>query len=111
MQKHTLWNDLSETLAVVAREKVAVIIWSNDRRDVSDTPIVKNFENKAYLDATIGTKSLPQAYAELDQEVVREKMKPFNVNDEIIHEKIWKCLEIEFFTKRMSRVDKNLKSN
>jgi hypothetical protein len=78
---------------------------------VPDTPIFKNFEGREYLDATIGAKSLPQVFAELDNHLVREKMKELNVNDEKIHEKIRKCLDVDFLTKKMSVIAKNLKPN
>ena len=78
---------------------------------VPDMPLVRNFQNQNYLDATVGSKSLPQMFSEIDPTIVKEKMKKLNVNPEKINNKIKKCLEADFFTKRMSSVTKKLIHN
>jgi len=78
---------------------------------VPDMPLFRNFQNKNYLDVTVGSKSLPQMFSEIDPMLVREKMNKLNVNPEKINNKIKKCLEADFFTKRMSNVTKKLFHN
>jgi hypothetical protein len=75
---------------------------------VSDTPLIKNFENAKYLEATLGSKSLPQMFSEIDPELVIKTMKALNVNEEKIDAKIKKCIGSKFFTKSMSSIAKNL---
>ena len=78
---------------------------------VPDMPLVRNFQNQNYLDATVGTKSLPQMFSEIDPTIVKEKMKKLNVNPEKINNKIKKCIEADFFIKTMSSVTKKLIHN
>lgn len=77
----------------------------------SNTPLVKNFQNEKYLKATLGEKTLCEAFSEIDNDLVVSKMKELNINDEKIHDQIKKCLRFESLPKRMSDMAKKMKSN
>jgi hypothetical protein len=77
----------------------------------SNTPLVKNFQNEKYLKATLGEKTLREAFSEIDNDLVVSEMKELNINDEKIHDQIKKCLRFESLPKRMSDMAKKMKSN
>ena len=77
----------------------------------SNTPLVRNFQDEGYLKATLGDKTLCEAFSEIDNDLVISKVKELSINDEKIHEKIKKCLGFESLSKRMSSMAKKMKSN
>jgi hypothetical protein len=77
----------------------------------SNTPLVRNFQDEGYLKATLGDKTLCEAFSEIDNDLVISKVKELSINDEKIHEKIKKCLGFESLPKRMSSMAKKMKSN
>lgn len=76
---------------------------------IADTPLVKNFENESYTKTVLGDKTLCEAFAKVDNELIKRKMKDLNTNEEQIPTKIKACLQIELLTEKMSNAAKKLK--
>lgn len=78
---------------------------------VADTPLVKNFFHEEYLKMLLDGKSLNEAFAGINNDLVVERMKEVRENDEVINAKIISCIENEFLPEIMINIAENLKSN